>query len=380
MLAFCAFVVIVVNLVFAARSVMIAWRSDARIEAVDLEGAFPPLSIVVPARNEARQIERCVRSLLAQAYPDFEVIVVDDCSQDDTRAILDRIASENGRLRVIAGQPLPEGWVGKPWALEQGLRAASGDWLLTTDADTEHEPLAAGSALAYALKHRLDALSLLTDQVMIGTAERLILPSILWTIAFAVGGLEAVNDPRRPDNALFNGQYVLMSRRVYGAIGGYAALRGQVAEDLELARMLKLDPRFATALVGAQGLVRTRMYRSFGEVWNGFVKNFALGARGNALASFAGLLFLASLSPLSPLIAAALVLLGQPLLALFVALAMLCAVLGAEVGMKRSRFPKGSGWTVPVGMAVLLAIFATSLFKHGSGRGVEWRGRRYTSS
>ncbi|MHB8147387.1 MAG: glycosyltransferase family 2 protein [Vulcanimicrobiaceae bacterium] len=376
LVALCVFVVFV-NSAFAVRSLMIARRSRARLEVIEVEGAFPTLSIVVPARNEERQIERCVRSLLAQAYPDFEVIVVDDCSEDETRAILDRIALEDERLTVVAGEPLPEGWIGKPWALEQGMRVARGVWLLSTDADTEHEPCAAGSAVVYALKHGLDALSLLTDQTMIGAAERLVLPSILWTIAFAVGGLDDINDPQKPDVALFNGQYVLMSRLAYEAIGGYTALRGEVAEDLELARLLKRDGRFTSALVGAEGMVRTRMYRSFAEIWNGFVKNFALGARGNPFASALGLVFLASMSPASPAALCVCAALGQPLLAFAVGLAMLCAALAAEYGMMQSRFPRGSGWTIPVGLAVLLAIFVTSLLRYASGRGVCWRGRHY---
>jgi len=379
LVALCIFVVFV-NCAFAVRSLMIAARSRAHLEAVELDGAFPALSIVVPARDEERQIEACVRSLLAQAYPDFEVIVVDDCSEDETRAILDRIALEDSRLIVVPGEPLPDGWVGKPWALEQGMRVARGGWLLSTDADTEHEPAAVGSSVVYALKYRLDALSLLTDQTMIGAAERLVLPSILWTIAFAVGGLDDVSDPQKPDAALFNGQYVLMSRPAYDAIGGYATLRGEVAEDLELARLLKSDGRFSIALVGAQGLVRTRMYRSFREIWDGFVKNFALGARGNAAASAFGLVFLASLSPLSPLALGFFAVTGHAGLALASGLAMLGATLAAEYGMSRSRFPRGSGWTIPVGMAVLFAIFATSLARYASGRGVEWRGRHYTPS
>ncbi len=376
LVALCIFVVFV-NAAFAVRSLMIAARSRAHLEAVELDGAFPALSIIVPARDEERQIEACVRSLLAQEYPDFEVIVVDDCSQDGTRAILDRIALEDERLVVVGGEPLPQGWVGKPWALEQGMRVARGAWLLSTDADTEHEPSAAGSALVYAVKHRLDALSLLTDQTMIGPAERLILPSILWIIAFAVGGLDDVNDPQKPNAALFNGQFVLMTRDAYAAIGGYAALRGEVAEDLELARLLKADGRFSIALAGSQGLVRTRMYRSFREIWNGFVKNFALGARGKPGTTALGLLFLASLSPLSPIALCAFAAGGHTGLALSVGFAMLAASLAAEYGMAQARFPRGSGWTIPAGVAVLFAIFATSLVRYASGLGVEWRGRRY---
>lgn len=358
------------------RSISIARRSRGRIDACEAVGEFPLLSIIVPARNEERQIEICLRSLIAQRYPNFEVIVVNDQSEDATGAMVGRLQREDARLRLIDGLPLPDGWVGKPWALAQGAKAARGEWLLFTDADTVHDPDAAGSALVHALRHKLDALSLLTDQVMIGSAERILLPSILWTIAFAVGATDDINDPAKP-NAIFNGQFVLMSRKCYEAIGGYSALKAEIAEDLELARLLKRDGRFRTALLGANGLVRTRMYRSFAEIWRGFVKNFALGARGQLHLAALGLLFLAFISPLTPTMLVIAAFTGHASLAWALGVGMLLAIFGAEYGMRASRFPRGSGWTLPVGIVVLLAIFATSLIRFSSGTGVEWRGRHY---
>ena len=157
---------------------------------------------------------------------------------------------------------LPDGWVGKPWALAQGARNARGSWLLFTDADTEHDPLAATSALQCALEHGYGVVSLLTDQLTIGLAERLLLPTVLFAIMLGVGATDDVNDPRKPDVAIFNGQYILVSRVAYDAIGGHEAVRAEIAEDLELARRFKRDGRFRIFLAGAGGLVRTRMYVS----------------------------------------------------------------------------------------------------------------------
>ncbi len=338
---------------------------------------MPSLSIVVPARNEELNVERCVASLLAQRYPDFEVIVVDDQSTDATGAVLERIARDRPRLHVIAGAPLPGGWIGKPWALAQGARAARGEWLLFTDADTVHEPIAAASAMACALRGGYGAVSLLTDQETVGIAERIVLPSILLVIFMGVGALDDVNDPRKTGVAIFNGQYVLASRIAYEGIGGHAAVRQEIAEDLELARLFKRDGRFATFVAGSGGLVRTRMYRTFGDMWLGFVKNFALGARGHAASAVAGIALLACISPLSPI--ALLWLLANHswaaagLLALSEASALLCA----EYAMRQMRFRAGSGLALPIGTSVALAIFTASLFSMLSGRGVWWRGRRY---
>jgi chlorobactene glucosyltransferase len=168
------------NLVFALHALDVVLRSQNTIEPREPPGDVPSLSIIVPARNEEQNIARCVNSLLSTRHPGFEVIVVDDRSTDATRGIVDAIAQRNPRLKVVAGAQLPDGWVGKPWALAQGARIARGAWLLFTDADTEHEPLAATSALARALESGYGVVSLLTDQQTVGMAERLLLPTILF--------------------------------------------------------------------------------------------------------------------------------------------------------------------------------------------------------
>jgi chlorobactene glucosyltransferase len=334
--------------------------------------------MIVPARNEERQIERCVRSLLASRHPDFEVIAVDDRSGDATREILDRVATQEPRLAVVAGAPLPQGWIGKSWAIAQGVDVARGEWLLFTDADTVHDPLGASSAQRSAIDGGYDVVSLLTDQETIGTAERLFLPTILFVILLGIGALDDVNDPRKRDAAIFNGQYIMASRKAYMAVGGHAAVRNEIAEDLELARLFKRDGRFRTLLAGSNALVRTRMYRSFGEIWRGFVKNFALGARGHGTQAVAGLTLLACVSPLSPILLVALLFSRAWIAATVLAVAMAAVIAIAESGMRAMRFRPGSGLAVPLGLALTLAIFATSLFLMRVGRGVEWRGRRYS--
>jgi chlorobactene glucosyltransferase len=365
------------NLIFALRALDVVLRSRANIEPREPKSDLPSLSIIVPARNEEQNIARCVNSLLSTRYPDFEVIVIDDRSTDATLRIVDAIAEGDPRLKVVAGEQLPDGWVGKPWALAQGARIARGAWLLFTDADTEHDPLAATSTLQCALENGYGVVSLLTDQQTIGVAERLLLPTILFVIMLGVGGTDDVNDPRKPDVAIFNGQYILVSRVAYDAIGGHEAVRAEIAEDLELARRFKRDGRFRICLAGAGGLVRTRMYVSFAQIWRGFVKNFAIGARGRPFGAIAGTALLACVSPISPIVALVAVLQRQwPAVAVLV-LSGAAIIAVAEFGMRRARFRPGSGLALPLGLVVTLAIFATSLYCTSVGRGVEWRGRRY---
>lgn len=364
---------------YIARTLTVTLRSGDRLEPVEPVDGLPILSIIVPARNEERQIETCVRSLLEQRYPDFEVIVVDDCSTDRTAAIVNAVAAGDARLRVVRGAPLPDGWFGKPWALAQGWRQARGQWLLFTDADTQHDPLACASAVRYALARNVPFLSLLPTQRFESAAERIVLPTILWMIAFGIGSLDAINDPKRVDAAIFNGQYLLCERSALQSVGGHERVRASVAEDYDLARIVKRDGRFRSMLVDANDLVYTRMYRSLREIWDGFSKNLYVGLQGDPLRAAATFLTLAAISPLPEIALARALFKRRYKTALAMAACIAGTAAAAELAMRRSRFPRGSGAFFPIGTAAMLAMFANSAFQHRTGR-VHWRGRRYPAA
>lgn len=361
---------------FAVRALAVTLRSNDQLERAEPALDLPFLSIIVPARNEERQIETCVRSLLEQRYPNFEVIVVDDRSTDNTAEILEHLAKDNHRLRIVHGEPLPAGWIGKPWALTQGMRHARGEWLLFTDADTRHEPSACASAVTYAIEKRVSFLSLLPTQLFETPAERIFLPTILWMIAFGIGSLDAINDPKRLDAAIFNGQYLLCERAAFQAIGGHERVRGSIAEDFDLARLVKADGRFRSMLAGANDLVYTRMYRSFREIWDGFSKNLYIGLKDNPVQAAIALAMLAAISPLPEIALVRALAKRRYGSAIKAATAIAATAAAAEFGMRRSRFPRGSGLFFPIGAATMLAIFINSAVQHRTGR-VRWRGRRY---
>ena len=231
----------------------------------------PRVSLLVPARNEARSIEGCVRSLLAQGYPDFEVIILNDESTDGTGEILTRIAAEDDRLRVIHGQPLPTGWLGKNWACQQLSQAATGDYLLFTDADTGHDRLMLRDSIAAALATNADLLSGMPHQIVKTWSEQLLVPILAWSfMAFIPLALAQRVRPAFLSVAI--GQYLLFRRSAYEKINGHAAVRDKVVEDFELARNIKkagLQWRF----VDATARIHCRMYHNFREVFNGLSKN-----------------------------------------------------------------------------------------------------------
>jgi chlorobactene glucosyltransferase len=361
---------------YALRSIALG-RGLERIPRVSALPGAPLLSIVVPARNEERNIDGCVRSLLGQTGIDVEVIVVDDGSTDATREILARLAAEFARLRVVDGAPLPPGWAGKPWACTQGARVATGGWLLFTDADSRHAPDAAVSALAFALASGVDALTIMTFQELGSLVERALLPSILGMIVFASGSIAALNDPSLPERALANGQFILVERRAYEALGGHAALRAEIVEDLSFARALKADGRFRLRLADGTAFVRVRMYQSFGELWNGFTKNVYLGARGDLPAIAGGVGLCLALSAAPPLLALDALRRKRPREAAEAMAATAAVIAVARRNAAFGGFPPGTAWLAPLGIAVFATIALNSTGRALFGRGVAWRGRRY---
>jgi chlorobactene glucosyltransferase len=231
----------------------------------------PLVSIIVPARNEARTLPTLLPSLLQQDYPRLEVIVVDDASTDDTAAIAARWAARDPRLRVICGAGPPPEWTGKSAACWQGAQAARGDWLLFTDADTCHAPAALRSALALAARERACAVSLFPRQGCEGFWERLLLPFAYQSYFVGVNthALRRLDTP-----ALANGQYYLISRAAYAAAGGHAVIASSVIDDVALAGALK-RAGYPTLVARGETLVSVRMYESFGALAQGFTKNAA---------------------------------------------------------------------------------------------------------
>jgi len=227
----------------------------------------PNVSVIVPARNEEAVLATCLGSLSGQQGTQYEIIVVNDHSTDRTREI-----AEWFRVRVIEADQLPEGWNGKCNACWSGAKVARGNWLLFTDADTQHKPTSIVQGLLEAESMGAALLSYSPKQEVHGPTERALMPVIFAELA-ATYRPKDVCDPNSPVAAA-NGQYLLVRRDAYDVIGGHAAVAHSILEDVELASRVKRAGyrlRFRVSEV-----VRTRMYRSFGAMWEGWTKNLAL--------------------------------------------------------------------------------------------------------
>lgn len=367
------------------------WLHRSRGLSIRVAGASAPLlanaasiAVAVPARNEARNIGRCVAALLAQTYPNYSLTLVDDRSTGATPQILAglaRLARPDPRLRVLPGEPLPPGWAGKPHALAQAVRGAQAEWLCFVDADTIARPHLLAAAYASAAAQGADMFSLLTRQRLGTFWEKAVMPLVFSALAVAFPP-ERVNDPRRPE-ALANGQFILIRRAVYDPLGRHAALRASITEDKDLAQRVK-QAGYRLVLADGRGAAETRMYTSLAELWEGWTKNIYLGLRRRL-----GLLLLGLATGLG----GALVLTGWPLAALVwlarggglpaAGATLEALVLWAYILQQRARVLReldlspGWGLTLPLGSLIFAGMMLASTARVLMGRGVTWKGRTY---
>jgi chlorobactene glucosyltransferase len=356
-------------------------RADETLKQTDA----PFASVLVPARNEAhRVLEAAVRSMLAQDYPSFEIVAVNDRSTDTTGEILRALEKTDAPLRVIEGAPPPDGWLGKPFALQQALNEARGEWILATDADMIFNPAALRSALAEARARSCDALTLIPQVVCLSFWERVFMPVFGWFMLLAAP-LERVNDPRRRES-LGVGGFFLTKREALERIGGYASVRAEVVEDLRLAELLKRSGA-ALRVDFAPQLIRTRMQTNLHEIWEGFSKNLFAGAQFSVWRTIAGCLSvtLFAVAPVFAALACALLSLSgaNRETARFVLpclLVWLTQVATFAFVNKRWHVPARYAFAVPLGHALFVAILLNSMLRIMTGAGVVWKGRRLYSA
>ena len=328
----------------------------------------PVVSIIVPARNEEASLAACLESLITQTGISFEIIVVDDDSTDRTADI----ARSFPRVHVVPAGPLPENWTGKNNAMSAGAKIAKGKWLLFTDADTVHLPGSLARAVAEAEQHGAALLSYSPEQELRGFWEKTVMPVIFAELAITYPP-QAVSDPTSPIAAA-NGQYLMISRQAYDAVGGHTAIANNLLEDVAMARLVKSSGRKVFFRYGGNA-VRTRMYRSFAQMKEGWTKNLALlFPHPIALAVLRSAEFVLILA--NVVIAAWAGLSGRSNLALQASLLTIILAGWFWMRIRKAHFSALSNVIGFLGLPLFSSLLLQSASLHDSAK-VVWKGREY---
>jgi hypothetical protein len=345
--------------------------------------AQPLISVLIPARDEAGRIGACLEGLARQSYRNFELLVVDDHSSDDTAAIVRGYAERLPALDAVPSAALPAGWAGKCWACWQAADRARGDWLLFLDADVVPRPDLLAALAARAEARSLDLLTLMPFQQLGSLAERLVMPAF-FALLYGLYPLDQVSDPRSPI-AFANGPCLLIRRQVYFAVGGHQAVRASILEDTDLGRAVKAAG-YRLEAAAAPDLIEARMYAGWHSLVEGLGKNAVAGYRsGGARSGWVGMRqALSAFLPLHLLLAGGLLAALRPesafgavLMLHGAALALLALACWGWLARRRYRLAPWWGVLFPIGTAIYFWLAARALLRLRSGRGVTWKGRTF---
>jgi len=359
----------------------------------------PLVSVIIPARNEEKRIASCIKTLKMQTYPNLEIIIVDDFSTDKTPEKAKESIGDDKRFTLLRlneiNEKKPADWTGKSYAMHQGRQYAHGEWLLFTDVDyTDHEPELIERAIEHVLNEKIDLLSLIPRHICKSFWEKIIQPIPLGLIP-AISPLSRANK-LESNVAIAFGCFILIRQSIYDKVGGYQAIKGQIADDAALAKIVK-QSGFKLGLARGQQLMKIRMYEGFHEIWEGWSKNIFLGVVqkreikskiqkslfiGAGSLGIFGLMVFPFLMMILSLI---MMLLTQSLFwqnLTIISITIWCIVTILHF-LVQYKYGIGKPYYAPLaflGGIITICIFLNSAIKSLSKTGVKWKDRVYTDS
>jgi len=338
----------------------------------------PPLvSILVPARNEAENIKRCLISLSKQDYPNIEILVLDDNSNDGTSLVVEKFTEKDSRVKLITGKPLKSGWIGKSYACYQLSKYAKGKYFIFTDADTLHFKNSISSAISCLINNNLGALSAIPKQIMVTFHERMV---VTW-VHFGILSLMPLFLVKKSKNPLFctaNGQFMLFRREVYEKIGGHKSIKTKILEDIHISKQVKRCGYNFMIFDGSKNIY-CRMYRSFSKLIRGFSK-FMFAAFDYNLFNIAVVILLISALFLFPFILLPLgvfifdwsgMIINLITIQIFIVLIMRIIL---AIRLKNRILDI---FFHPLSMVYIILICINSVLQTKFGEGAYWKDRRY---
>jgi len=322
------------------------------------------VSVLIPARNEERCIEKCIRNVMMQTYSNLEIVIYDDSSTDGTNSIVTKTSKEDKRVKIINGESLPDGWRGKNFACWNLSKHAEGNYFLFIDADVTMEKDAVGSALFEIQNKNADILSVFPKQIILSFGEKAVVPFLNWLLISFIP-VNFISSPKYKSLAGANGQFILWKKETYEKSGGHSAVKNEIVEDIEIAKYLKKNG-YNTFLLLSNDLVFCRMYNSFKEAVSGFSKNIYPASASSPLLFIFNILFIV-LSNLLPLI---LMFYNE----YYIGLVLIIILQRVIVSIVSSQNIFMNILLYPLQMLMLLYISIRSVVHSRSGRSV-WKGR-----
>lgn len=338
----------------------------------------PPLiSILIPARNEEKNIKRCLRSLIRQDYPNIEIIVLDDNSADKTASVVSDYAKKNKKIKLISGKPLPFGWLGKSFACQQLADASNGRYILFTDADTLHFKNSVSSAFAAMLANNLDAVSIFARQITVTIHERMMVPFANYFLLSFLPLLLVLRSKKQLFCTAI-GQFMLFKKSIYQKIGGHRSVKKEILEDIHISKQVKKHG-FKFMIFDGKNNFYCRMYRSLGGVIKGYSKVLAAVFDYNIYlqGTVTVLVFLFYLVPFISLPLGIFIFDWPQVIINLIILQVIIILAIKTILTVRFKDRISDIFLYPFSVVYLLLISIHSMVKSKSASGVYWKGRIY---
>jgi glycosyltransferase involved in cell wall biosynthesis len=363
------------------RSMIESFRKTPILDKFETkEHSLPKVSVILPARNEEGFIEKCLDSLLDQDYDNYEIIAIDDSSEDATGRIITEFARKNSKVIHVSARPKPQGWMGKNWACMEGYKRATGDLLLFTDSDTTHSKNVISLAVSHLLSLELDALTAIPKMLCLDTWTKITLP-VLSTFLHTRFSALRVNDSSKKTGYFF-GSFYLIKRSVYDAVGTHEGVKQEIIEDGALGKKVK-ESGHKMRMVRGDHLIDAVWARDWSTLWNGLKRLMIplyLQNSKIAVGIFFAVLFLLFMPYVLLAYSAAFFYHAQSFSALFWA-SLASAGLLYTAGLLDARalgIKMPYGVCGPIGSFVVVAGFLCGILQAKSNMAVSWRGRAYS--
>ncbi len=375
-------VAVALTWILLIRSMWITFRDSPFLDQFNSQPHVKPkVSVILPARNEERFIERCLKSLIEQDYENYEIIAVDDRSDDRTGEIIKKIAQKNSKLIYVLAEPKPEKWTGKNWACIEGFKKAAGELLLFTDADTFHSKGVISLAVDHMMSQDLDALTVIPKMLCLDRWTAITLP-VLSTFLHTRFSALRVNDSSKKTGYFF-GSFFIIKRKTYEMVGTHEGVKAEIVEDGALGKKVK-EAGFKLKMVRGEHLVEAVWARDWSTLWNALKRLMIplyLQARIVAGAIFFAVLFLLFMPFPILIYSASFATVSTSFTTLFgisivaVILVFIASVIDAKKGLSLSI---KYALMAPVGSTIIIAGFASGILHAKRYDAVIWRGRTYS--